>query len=415
MKNLIIICLFLKELKKQRRRNFLTIFAVVWGTLSIVLLLAFGEGLKREFITGTYGLGRSIVIFWGGKTSIPYKGLKDGRTIRFTEEDVKLLQSRIPDIELISPENFRWNVPFSFEGKTTFATLVGAYPIFEEMRTHFPERGGRFINPLDLKFKRKVVFLGNELKKKIFGNENAVGKTVFINNVPFKVIGILKEKVQIRIVNGPDSEKGTIPFSTYQDMFGEKYVDQIIYRPKDVSKAKKIEKEIYKIFGFKYGFASEDSNAVKFWNSIEDEKIIRRIVVGIQIFLGFVGGISMVVAGVGVSNIMYVLVRRRTKEIGIKLALGAKRRYIMSQFILEALTIIFTGGIIGIFISTIFVELLKMIPIKSGGLHFLGKPVVSFNVALITIFVLLIVGVVSGIFPARKASSLNPVDALRYE
>ncbi len=415
MKEFILFRLFLREFKKERGKFFLSIFAIIWGTLTTVLLLAFGEGLKTQLVKGIYGLGERIVIIWGGITDIPYHGLPKGRKIQLNQNDVKLLQILIPEIEMISPEVGRWDIPFSYKGKTALGRLIGVYPSYKDMRTHYPQMGGRFINPLDLKFKRRVVFLGNKLKDKLFGKEEAVGKTLYIENVPFKVIGILKEKSQINMIYGPDSEKGVIPFSTYQAMFGEKYIDLIIYRPKKASQAKQIEEKVYKSLGSKYRFDPKDAQAIGFFDLIENEKVTRNILLGIQIFLGIVGGLSLIVTGTGVSNIMYITVKRRTKETGIKIALGAKRWHIMSLFLLESLAIVFIGGVIGMIISVFLVKLLQIIPIKNEGLQFLGKPIISIKVTLITIFVLGIVGILSGIFPARKASSLNPIEALRYE
>lgn len=167
MKGLLIFRLFLRDLKKQKKRITLTIMALAWGTISIVLLLAFGEGLKRSLTKTQHGLGEDIVIMWGGQTSIPYQGLGKGRTIWLIDEDVELLKKRVPQIELISGEYTRWGVSLTYKKNTVSEHVTGVYPSFKEMRVHYAEIGGRFIDDLDMQDKRRVVFLGNELKKRL--------------------------------------------------------------------------------------------------------------------------------------------------------------------------------------------------------------------------------------------------------
>jgi len=173
--------------------------AIAWGTISIVLLLSFGEGVKRALNKARHGLGDDIVIMWGGQTSIPYQGLGKGRRIRFVDEDVALLKKRIPGIGSISGEYVRWGVSLTYKKNTVSERVTGVYPAFRDMRAHYAEIGGRFIDELDMKSKKRVVFLGNELKERLFGKEeDAIGKTIILNNIPFTVIQIQHTRHYLR-------------------------------------------------------------------------------------------------------------------------------------------------------------------------------------------------------------------------
>lgn len=393
----------------------MTILALAWGTFSIVILLAFGEGMKRQMIKGTHGLGNGICIIYGGQTSKPYRGLGKGRVITLREEDIELLQSRVSGIELISPENDRYRSNMTYDRKSLTEIVVGVFPSFEEMRSYYPQRNSRFINALDLKNKRRVVFLGTDLKERLFEDEDAVGRTIFINRVPFLVIGVMLDKLQNSMYGGPDVDKAAIPFSTFQAIYGDKYLRRLIYKPKDLSQAETVKEEVYKVLSQKYKFDPTDKQALEVWDTLEFEDLMSKIFVGIEIFLGIVGGLTLIVAGVGVANIMYVSAKKRTKEIGIKMALGAKRRHVLLQFISEALMIAFIGGAGGILFSITVVELFNLLPIEGDVADIMAHPVISVGIMVITALILGIIGFLAGLFPARKAASCKPVEALRYE
>jgi putative ABC transport system permease protein len=415
LKGFLFLRLFLRDFKKQRKKIILTTLAIAWGTFSIVMLLAFGEGLNRQLTKASHGLGEGIVIMWGGQTTIPYQGLGKGRRIRFTEEDVELLKARIPEIKNVGGEYARWEVPMSYGKKSVTERVTGLYPCYEEMRSHYPDKGGRFINELDLQYKRRVVFLGNGLKERLLGKEEAVGKTIIINNIPFTVIGVMQDKLQMGAYGGMDEDKASIPATTFKTIWGHKYFNNLVYQPEDLEKAEEIKKKVYQVLGAKHKFNPEDERALSIWDAIENEKVFNKVLVGISIFMGVIGGMTLLIAGVGVANIMYAAVKQRTREIGIKMALGAKKKDIMSQFILESLIIAFLGGGIGIVFTTIVVRILQAIPVKSEGLQFLGKPTISWDIMIITIIILGMVGLFSGFFPSRKAATVNPVESLRYE
>jgi putative ABC transport system permease protein len=415
LKGLLIFRLFLRDLKKQRKRITLTLMAIVWGTISIVMLLAFGEGFKRSLNKARHGLGKDIVVMWGGQTSIAYEGLGKGRRIRFIDEDVELLKRKVPEIEAAGGEYNRWGVSITYKKNTVSERVNGIYPCYEDMRAHYPQRGGRFINHLDMQYKRRVVFLGHKLKERLFGNEDAVGKTIVLNDVPFTVIGVMIEKMQMGMYNGPDWDKATIPATTFKTVWGHKYLQNIVYQPRDVAQIEEVKKKISRVMGGKYRFDPEDKEALWLWDVIEGQKTFNKVLIGFQIFLGVIGGMTLLIAGVGVANIMYVAVKERTREIGIKMAMGAKRVHIMSQFLLESLIITILGGVLGVFSSMVLVKIWAAIPMEADWAQWLGKPVISLEIAVITSLILGIIGMLSGIFPSRKAASVNPVESLRYE
>ena len=415
MKLIYLFRLFYRELKGQKKKITLTILALAWGTFSIVILLAFGEGLKRQMIKAMHGLGDGICIVYAGQTSKPYRGLGKGRVIRLQLDDVDLLRNRVSGIELISPENDRSRNNMTYGRKSLSERVIGVYPDFEELRGYNPDRNSRFINDLDISNKKRVVFLGTELKKRLFGEDEAVGKTVLINRIPFLVVGVMVDKMQNSMYNGADVDKAAIPYSAFKAIYGDKYLHRLIYRPEDIARAETVKNEVYGVLSQKYKFDPTDKQALEIWDMVEEEKLMKNIFLGLEIFMGVIGGLTLIVAGVGVANIMYVSAKKRTKEIGIKMALGAKRRHVLLQFISEALMISFIGGGAGVLFSFILVEATRVLPLEGDVADILAHPVISFKIMLLTAFILSIIGFLAGIFPARKAASAKPVEALRYE
>jgi putative ABC transport system permease protein len=393
----------------------LTIVALAWGTFSIVILLAFGEGLNRQMRKAFHGLGQGICIVGGGQTSKPYKGLGKGRRISLKLEDIDLLQDRVAGIDLLSPENDRYINTLTYGRKSITKRVIGVAPAFEELRTYYPERQSRFLNETDVEGKRRVIFLGAKIKEALFGTGEAVGKTILVNAVPFLVVGIMQDKMQNSMYNGPDVEKAAIPYTTYLAIFGDKYLSRLIYKPMDLSRSEMVKDDVVRVLAQKYKFDPEDKQAVDFWDTIEQEKTTNKIFLGIKIFMGIIGALTLIVAGVGVANIMYVSARKRTKEIGIKMALGAKKRYILAQFISEALMIAFAGGAAGILLSVAAVEGINAMALKGDVADILAHPAISLDIMVATALILSLIGFLAGFFPARRAASLNPVEALRYE
>jgi putative ABC transport system permease protein len=405
---------FFHDLRAHRTRAILTLIAITWGTVAVVLLLSFGEGLGNQMMKGLMNAGNRIMIVYGGETGLTYQGLPKGRRVRMMEEDADLLRKVIPGIDMISPQ-YRKNVQLVY-GKFSITTeCEGVNPLFEEMRRMYPAGGGRFLNEVDLQDQRRVLFLGDEIAKDIFKDEDPIGKTLLLDNVPFTVIGTMQKKIQTSMNNGPDADRAIMPYTTFRTSYGNIYVNTLIVHPTDPSQQERVKSEIYRVLGRKYQFDPEDERALGIWDFVEAEKISKKIGIGVSIFLFSVGFLTLLIAGVGVANVMYVVVKERTREIGIKMAIGARRSYILGQFIFEALLLALLGGAIGLLFSYGVVSIVQMIPAEDGPMQFLGHPVLSSFTMLMTTGILTLIGFMAGFFPARKAASVDPVESLRYE
>lgn len=412
---LILIGEFLNDLRKQKLRSFLTMLAICWGTLSVIILLSFGTGIGVKNMEGMMGGGDRIMMVYGGQTSLSYDGLAIGRRIRFVEEDVEMIRNNVPNIEHISAQYGRWGVSVRNGDKSRTTYCEGVDTGFEVMRTMYPVAGGRFLNEMDIAQQRRVVFLGNEIADYLFPDGEAVGNQIEIDGTPFTVIGVMQEKMQTSMNNGPDSNRLVIPFTTFQSMFGHRFLGSIVIRPIDPMFQEDVKNGLIQVLSRKYRFDPDDQQAVPIWDFIEMEKMNRAVNTGIQIFLFAVGFFTLLIAGVGVANIMYVVVKERTREIGIKKALGARRRHIIIQFIFESLFICLIGGLIGILISWGIVQGVLALELKDGAAGFLGNPILSNQLMLLTVGILSFIGLIAGVFPALKASKVDPVESLRYE
>src|SRR5688572_9340978 len=396
-----------RDFRNEKLRTFLTVFGIVWGTVAISLMLAFGTGLHKQLIKNTAGLGDRIVIVWAGLTSIPHEGLGKGRRLRVAEEDISAIRTEVQGLKRISGE-YMTSMRLDYGTKTISVDISGVAAEFGEMRNLIPEAGGRFINPLDEASQRRTAFIGDELKTNIFGESDAIGKTVLLNQSPFQVVGVLKTKPQDSSYSGRDKEKAFIPASTYRALTGEKYIDNIVLQAANPSQTKALIEELRAAFGKRLRFNKDDKEALSIWDTTEQFEFFDTFMLAFNAFLGIIGVLTLVVGGIGVSNIMNVIIEERTREIGIKMALGAKQRWILTQFLLETLLVTAIGGAIGFAISygicAVFPE---------GPQEFVGKPELSPMVAVLTATALGIVGLLAGYFPARDASRLDPVVAMK--
>jgi len=409
--------LFRRAAHIQKKRMAMTVAAIAWGTLSIVLLLSFGEGLKRNFAKGSRGLGEGIIVVWPGTTAKAFAGFPQGRSLQYTEEDVQLLRDSIPELTLASAEMRRWGINVVHGRKSLSKPVAGVQPDYGEMRNQIPQAGGRFFNERDEAEKRRVAFLGDKAKEELFGEADAVGATILINQTPFVVVGVMQKKIQMGTYSGPDDNNVLIPFSTFRSIFGRRYLSDFVVRGENPRDNTVLKKRLYEVLGARLRFDASDERALAMWDTVESQRVTDNIAIGIEIFLGVIGALTMIIGGVGVANIMYAVVKHRTREIGVQMALGARRSYVLGPLVVESLSLTAIGGVIGIVVGAAIVQLLAFVQSKSNSdaLQFLGEPTFSLGVAATTVLLLGGIGFLAGFFPSRRAVSIQPAAALRYE
>lgn len=409
MRLLIILKQFFQDIRKQKLRTFLTTFGIVWGTAATIILVAFGEGIYRHQQRNFHGLGDRITIVWAGTTSKPFRGLPKSRVIRFTDDDIAMLKSEVHGITLASPE-YRRSAPITFGRKTLSQELVGVHPEWGTMRNVLAEPGGRFIDEMDQLYRKRVVFLGTKIRDNLFGEgADPVGEHVTIRGIPFLVVGVMKDKAQNSSYSGRDRHKMFVASSTFKTIFDRRYPNNMVYQVGENISSRSVLKRVYEALGRKYKFDPEDEEALSVWDTIRSEEQWKPFFKGFKIFLGIIGIFTLIVGGIGTANIMYVVVKERTKEIGIKMALGASRAHIMGQIVFESILITAIGGSFGFLVAKGF----ELGFPKLGLGEYVGDPVIAMDAVIATITIIGTIGFLAGLFPARRASKLNPVEALR--
>jgi putative ABC transport system permease protein len=397
-----------RDLRRQPLRTSLTLSGVIWGTFAVVLLLAFGSAVGKENMKSFRGVGQGFVIAFPVSTTLPYKGLPKGRRVRLTPEQVILAGQKIPGIKRMSFE-FTASRRIRYHREEVLNTVRGVTVEYGDIRNIIAAEG-RYLNDTDMALKRRVCVLGNTIKENLFHDDDAVGQTIFIEGIPFLVVGVMKKKIQTSNFSGQfDEHCAFIPWSTYSALYGDKYIGSFIFQPKNPAVSKPLIRRVREYLGNRAGFSPDDKDALFVWDWTEFEKSFSIFFVAFNVFLGLIGSFTLLVGGVGVASIMLVVVEERTKEIGIKLAVGAKRRHILWQFFAESLAIILIGGGLGFLFAAL---VLKAIPVEKIQ-EYVGAPYINPAVGVATVLILLTIGVISGTMPARRAASTNPIEALR--
>jgi len=403
-----IIAELFRNLNQQRLRSFLTIFGIMWGTATLILLLAFGFGFRDQTILNMRGMGDQIAIMFPGQTTKAFEGYGIGRPIRFTEVDVVMMENRIPEIKVATPEYIQ-SMQLANMEKRRSSNVGGVYTEYTNMRNIFPQQGGRWLNQADMNEQRRVIFLGDKLAINLFGDEDPVGKQVFVQQAPFTVIGVMQEKTQNSSYSQRDEDRAFIPATTFSAMTGTKYLNNIIYSPEDPAQADYVQDRVYETFGAKYRFDASDRDAIGVWDTNEFWEFIDIMFYSINGFLGLIGFFTLAVGGIGVANIMFVVVQERMKEIGIRRSVGATRITIMGQFFLETFMIVGVGAGAGFLVGWGLVQATQNLPIQD----FVGTPFFAPEVGIIAFTVLGFTGFTAGLLPAWRAANLSIINCLR--
>jgi putative ABC transport system permease protein len=405
---------FWSDMRAQKRRTMLTIFGIVWGTAAVVIMMAVGTSVKRQNMTNFRGLGDAIILVFPGTTTKPFQGFGVNREIRLQESDVDLLRAQVPEINQISEEYARYDGVLRYGTQVKSPLIAGVNVEYGDIRNEIPSPGGRWFDEQDLADKRRVIFLGDQVGEFLFGKGvDPVGEFLFLNGVSFRVIGVLRPKVQNSSYNYRDTERAFIPSTTYVSMFGERYINNIVITHRlGTSNSKAVVKRIRTVLGSRYTFDPEDEDALGVWDTAEFFEIFIIFFTAFNIFLVAMGAMTLGVGGLGVSNIMYVVVRERTREIGIKRAVGARKWVIMTQFFAETFFITFVGAVIGFLIAWGMVAVAGKMPASAK--EALGTPAIDPLVALVSVAIISFIAFLAGYFPARKAANLDPIECLRY-
>jgi len=405
-------------LKKNKLRTFLTAFGVFWGIFMLIIMLGSGNGLENGVTANFGGSATNSVFIWTQRTSIPYKGLPEGRNFNMRNEDMVEIRREVPEIKYLAPRNqlrgYRSGNNVSWENKSGNFSVMGDYPEIMHINSMDIIKG-RFINHLDIRDKRKVTVIGTNVRDVLFGDKDPINENVKINGVYFKVVGIWKSKKSGN-QGERDSQTLFIPFTTFQKAFNYgNIVGWLAVVADDEHPADQVEEKIISVLKRRHKVAPQDQRAFGSFNAYKEFQQIQGLFDGISTLIWIVGTGTLLAGIIGVSNIMLIIVKERTREIGVRRAIGATPKSIIIQIMLESIVLTSFAGYFGLILGIGLTELISdQLGPHSGNTMF-TNPTIDLQIALTALFILVISGALAGLIPARKAVKIKPIEALRAE
>jgi putative ABC transport system permease protein len=405
----------LATLWAHKRRTLLTMFGIAWGIISITVMIAAGDGLGDGLQKNQQTFGKDVMIVFAGRTSMQAGGSRAGRAVHWGEEDYLQVAAESPACKYSMPE-----LGNDVQARTLYNSgtipVVGALPPFSQIRSVAPAQG-RFYNDEDNANARNVAFLGSDTKKQLFADHDAMGQSVWMNGIPYTVIGVMKAKDQNSSYDGFDGRKIFIPFNAMRRDFPNKppavehTVDRLLIAPWSVDTHKECVRQLRHTLARLHNFDPRDEEAASIWDTVKNAEANRMIIFGMEIFMGAVGIATLFLGGLSVMNVMLVSVRERTREIGVRMALGATRKSILRQFFLETIFVVSLSGGVGLVLSYGFCALVNLIPMPP----FFSGMLTNWRIGAMSVFLLALIALLSALYPANRAASVDPIEALRFE
>ncbi|HZQ96249.1 MAG TPA: ABC transporter permease [Candidatus Sulfotelmatobacter sp.] len=409
----------LATFRAHKMRTFLTMFGLVWGIASVILLVGLGRGFIVDQKKHMESLGKDLVIVWGGRTSSQVGGRAAGREIHLNVDDARLIRDECYLVKNVSPE-LRRTIPEVSQFNSANRGVVGMWPSYQDFRS-LKISEGRLITDDDEREGRRVLVLGSKAYRQLFPGQPAIGATVLVKSVPYSVVGVLQEKKQNSNYSGPDNDYLFAPYSAVSRDFPppEKpgagitrgYLDDIVFEVANPEEHEAGVLQVRRTLGRVRHFDPQDKDALFIWDTMDGAKQLARIFGVVTLFFGCVAIVTLCLGGIGVMNIMLVSVTERTREIGTRKAMGATKRDILRQFFAESAMLTVVSGGLGLAFGVGTCVLMKAVPLPD----FVPHPIVSPDAVVLSIFTLSLITVTAGMYPAQRAADMTPVESLRYE